>query len=396
MFDALVWLEPDLRDAGGHFLDLARAMRAAANELGLDAVVVGSREAHETIGDLTVVPALDRMSARHAPRWAGGYVIDPLLASRRIETQLRERVTPLCGPRTLVIASSANHRHYRALGSWLDGFADTEAPALALMLRVSELDAARGRRRPTAVLTRRGLRGLGRTSTRRSVRLLTDSEELAREYGELTPLPIAVVPTPYLVPAALEAPSPDPGRPLRLGFFGQARGEKGFPALVDAVDRLAASGRLDKLALTVQCYVRPGYEDQVALDSSSALAATARLLTEMLAPDQYVAELAACDAVLLPYSAERYRSRTSGVFVDALAAGRPVVTTKGSWMSRQLDRHGAGVTYDGGTGEALADAIEELRKRWPELRSAAAASAAAWRTGRHPRDMLEAVVRLFA
>jgi glycosyltransferase involved in cell wall biosynthesis len=83
------------------------------------------------------------------------------------------------------------------------------------------------------------------------------------------------------------------------------------------------------------------------------------------------------------------------VFVDALAAGRPVVTTAGSWMARQLEHHGAGVVYEGATGDALADAIEELRTRWPALRSAAAAAAPRWRVGRHPDDVLRAVVGLF-
>ncbi len=394
-FETLVWLEPDLRDAGGHFLDVARAMRNAAASRGLEVVVVGNREAPTRLADLAVVPALDRLSEQHVPRWAGGYLLDPVVASRRIRAQLREQVGHLCSARTLVVASSVNHRHYAALASWVEDVEATDAPALAVMLRASEFDGARGRRHATAVLTRIGLHALERAAEHRSVRLFTDSDELAAEYARLTSLPVAVVPTPYLVPDSIAAPATREAGALRLGFFGQARVEKGFPELTSAIERLSADGGLDGLAFTVQCYVRPGYQGQARHDASRALAVAARVLPEMLDSERYFAELASCDAVLLPYAPNRYHSRTSGVFVDALATGLPVVTTAGTWMARQLERHGAGIVYAGRTGDALASAIVELRARFPELRRDAIAAAPRWRSGRHPRDLLGAVVQLF-
>ena len=241
-------------------------MHPAATALGLEATVIGSMESPPTLADLPVFAALDRRTERHVPRWAGGYVLDPLA-----ETHLRDRVTPLCGPTTVVVASSVNHRHYGALARWLDGLDETEAPALAVMLRVSEYDAARGRWERTAFLTRRGLRALERTAKRRRVQLLTDSEALVEEYGELTSLPVAMVPIPYLIPDALVEPARATGRLLRLGFFGQARVEKGFPMLVEALELLAARHRVAGLAVTVQCYVRPGYPGQARRDRLSAL-----------------------------------------------------------------------------------------------------------------------------
>jgi glycosyltransferase involved in cell wall biosynthesis len=370
-------------------------MHAAATALGLDATVVGSRESPPTLAELPVVAALDRRNERHVPRWAGGYVLDPLVAGRRAEAHLRERVTPLCGPTTLVVASSVNHRHYGALARWLDGLDEAEAPALAVMLRVSEYDAARGRWERTAVLTRRGLRALERTARRRRVQLLTDSEPLVDEYGELTSLPVALVPIPYLIPDTLVKHATTSGRPLRLGFFGQARVEKGFPMLVEALERLAARDRVAGLTVTVQCYVRPGYPGQAGRDRLSALSESVRLVPEMLDPERYYDELVSCDGILLPYAADRYRARTSGVFADALAAGIPVVTTEGTWMARELARHGAGIVCADGDGEQLASAIEELCAESPELRRRAVAAAPRWRAGRNPGDVLRSVVGLF-
>jgi glycosyltransferase involved in cell wall biosynthesis len=370
-------------------------MHRAAIALGLEAWVVGGRESPPTLAELSVVAALDRRTERHVPRWAGGYVLDPLVADRRAEKHLRDRVTPLCGPTSVVVASSVNHRHYGALARWLDGLDEAEAPALAVMLRVSEYDAARGRWERTAVLTRRGLRELERTARHRRVHLLTDSEPLVEEYGALTSLPVALVPIPYLVPDVLVERATTSPQPLRLGFFGQARVEKGFPVLVEALDLLAARGRIAGLAVTVQCYVRPGYPGQARHDHLAALPRSVRLVPEMLDSGRYYDELISCDAVLLPYDADRYRARTSGVFADAVAAGIPVVTTHGTWMAGELGRHGAGIVCADGDGEELAGAIEELRAAWPELRRRAVEAAPRWRAGRHPREVLRSIVGLF-
>ena len=83
-------------------------MHPAATALGLEATVIGSTESPPTLADLPVFAALDRRIERHVPRWAGGYVLDPLVAGRLAETHLRDRVTPLCGPTTVVVASSVN------------------------------------------------------------------------------------------------------------------------------------------------------------------------------------------------------------------------------------------------------------------------------------------------
>ena len=399
-FERLVLLEPDLRDTGGHFHDFTNAMRLAAVAQGLRFTAVGNKTAANGFADLTVTPAFDRLSERFVPAWAGGYVLDPLVGERRFAAHLSRSVTPLCGAATVVLAATANHRHYRALASWLAGLSTVDAPALAVMLRFSEFDAVHGRWRRTAMLTRRGLHALERVANRYRVRLLTDSESLAAEYRQLTSLPVRVLPAPYLAPDRLLPSADDPSERdvLRLGFFGQARAEKGFVTLVEAIEHLAARDGLAGLALSVQCYVRIGYEGQAVHESERLRALRARalrLLPEMLDSDAYYREFTACDAMLLPYEPDRYRARTSGVFVDALAAGMPVVTTEGTWMSRELARNGAGVVIPSGDAGALVAAIETLRREWQELRGQALDVAERWRDGRRPRDFVRQTIALF-
>ena len=399
-FAHFVLLEPDLRDTGGHFHDFAAAMRIAAVQSAMRSSTVGNRAAPEGLGGLDITPALDRLSQSFVPVWAGGYALDPLIAARRFARDLDRVVTPLSGPDTLVLAATANHRHYGALARWTLGMSRAASPALAVMLRFSEFDAQKGRWRRTATLTKRGLAALARAARTRRVGLFTDSERLASEYNELAPLPIRVIPAPFLVPDGLVAATMERSAPatLRFGFFGQARAEKGFGTLVASIEDIAARGELAGISLSVKCYVRAGYGGQAHGDLERLRElglSELRLLPGMLGSDAYHREFGTCDAVLLPYAPERYRARTSGVFVDALACGMPVVTTAGSWMSGELDRHGAGLVIPADDPRALTDAIIATRRRWPDLSRRARDGAPSWRKGRRPTDFVRGVASLF-
>ncbi|NGX56917.1 MAG: hypothetical protein K1060chlam5_01170 [Candidatus Anoxychlamydiales bacterium] len=54
--------------------------------------------------------------------------------------------------------------------------------------------------------------------------------------------------------------------------------------------------------------------------------------------DEYNSLMVKSDIILLPYIAEFYRLRTSGIFVEAIAFGKIVVTTKNTWMASELEK----------------------------------------------------------
>ena len=45
--------------------------------------------------------------------------------------------------------------------------------------------------------------------------------------------------------------------------------------------------------------------------------------------------LRAADVLLMPYRVDTYKERTSGVFCEALSAGKPVIVSQGSLMGLQ-------------------------------------------------------------
>ena len=83
-----------------------------------------------------------------------------------------------------------------------------------------------------------------------------------------------------------------------------------------------------------------------------------RLLPDAMEADAYRALFRGA-IVLQPHDAATFADRVSGVTLDALAAGAPVITTAGTWMARLVAQDGTGIATDDlgpGTPEAL-DAI---------------------------------------
>ncbi len=205
------------------------------------------------------------------------------------------------------------------------------------------------------------------------IRFASDSARLARRLARLVGLPVEVLPIPH-TPASPPAPPPPHDRPMHCVSLGNARDEKGFAEILAAITILReAPGGLSGLRFTLQA-------NDLSAVLAEPLAAFQRdmppevtLLHEALEPAAYDALLGESDLVLLPYWRSIYEARTSGVLLEALAAGRPVICTAQTWMADELALHGAGIEVPERDPQALARAITAARAAWPALASRAPA-----------------------
>ena len=390
--ERLLLLDPELGNPGGHYAGFAEVIRLACKRAGIGFEALG--------GTGSAAAVFDGIAAEYVPRWLGGALVNPWIGARKMRQQLDRDVSGRCDSRTLVFAATANHRHYAALGGWLAGLPAEFAPPLAVMLRFPEYDARRGAWSPTVHLTRFGLRRLEAVAPRRSLRLVADSDGLAAEYRQLTRLPVAELPIPHMLPESRGERLRAANAPLRFGFFGEARREKGFEILLEALEMLSSAGQLGGLEFVVQSYVRDGFAAQAALGAANRLAGrprqNVRLIEGEMDAARFADEVFACDVLVLPYLAECYRTRNSGIFTDALAAGVAVVVTEGTWMAEQLQKHpGAGVCVPDRDPRALAAAVARMAGRPGFVRAGARTEAAAWREAHDPALFLRGLVELF-
>ena len=84
-----------------------------------------------------------------------------------------------------------------------------------------------------------------------------------------------------------------------------------------------------------------------------------------LSPQDYGRAICMANVVLMPYTTDAYKYRTSGIFADCAAYGKVAVVPDGTWMARQIEnKHAAGVIYRtamvSSISEAVLDAIDNL------------------------------------
>src|SRR5207244_6864059 len=105
------------------------------------------------------------------------------------------------------------------------------------------------------------------------------------------------------------------------------------------------------------------------------------LLYRPLSGPEYYRQLGEMDIVLLPYLAECYRRRSSGIFAQAVATGKIVVAPRGTTMAAWVEHFGIGscILYDDASD--LPAAVAEAIERCPSLRDAAREVGREWLAG---------------
>jgi len=365
-------VDPNLKSLHGHYFGYAARVGRAAESLGVHAVILGSAEL-----DLPTVtpPVLPSFSQTYWQEMQPEHGEDPYLhlgtSARRFADELASALA-----RWEVTADDALFLPYANLAE-LEGVGllanrlGAALPRLSLLFRrdVDEqgLDAGVGPRTIGALL-RRALGTLRAHPAADRIRVFTDSDTLTDDYAERLQVRVQTAPIPVDERFTALA-SPRAPRPVVISYFGDARTEKGYHRLPGAIGRLVpALDRGDLRVVAQSNFNVPGGEPGIA--AAKRVLAEQRgidVLHEPLHDDEYALYLGESHLVLLPYDADRYVARTSGILAEAVHAGVPVVVPEGTWLSEQLRRHGAGVTFDARQAGSFEDAVERALARLPEL-----------------------------
>lgn len=200
------------------------------------------------------------------------------------------------------------------------------------------------------------------------------TERLAADLSEILGTKVAYLPMPLPYgrpPAAPPAPRP------RVAILGGLRREKGsyrIPAIV------AATRALLDVDFLIQLSNDSLPADDVARVARVANEPNVDVLRDALPPAEYEAALASADLALFPYEVIPYRQRSSGVFGEAVAFGKPVVVTPGTWLAEQIAAgRAAGVVAADESPESFARAIAQCVADLGALRAAAESKSEAWR-----------------
>jgi glycosyltransferase involved in cell wall biosynthesis len=147
---------------------------------------------------------------------------------------------------------------------------------------------------------------------------------------------------------------------VSFGYFGEAREEKGFHLLPDIIEEVVGAHGAGRVRFSIQVTAAPGNDTEAVRTARARLeriaktwqeSGTLRLYAETFRDmNAYYAALAGCDALLLPYDAGYYQFRGSGVALEALALGIPIIVPAGTDMA--VTFAGAGCVVAAGNGSA--------------------------------------------
>lgn len=289
---------------------------------------------------------------------------------------------------SVVFAHMITSRQLLAWAWWCDLMPPENCPRIVLLLRYQKefYDDP---------ICRRAFRTLERAARSRPIRLATDSARLADDYSSLTSLPFEVLAIPHTCNASHVAPTPQSTpEPLRVVSLGNARDEKGFFEIMRAADLLRPELEAGRLELVLQC--NNPWPDQLATEIeqwADSLPQGVTLIRKPLDTEAYYELLNDSDIVLLPYWRSIYASRTSGVFVEALAAGKPVVASSETWMSDCLGEYGAGTTCCERDPRSLVEAIRRVADDIEHYSRAARTASARWLKFHSAATLVDQLIR---
>jgi glycosyltransferase involved in cell wall biosynthesis len=141
---------------------------------------------------------------------------------------------------------------------------------------------------------------------------------------------------------------PEPGKPVRLVFFGRIKAYKGLDLLLDAVSRLQTER---PVSLTIA-----GQGSLVPYAGALAALKSVRVINDWIAEGDVAGILDAADLLVAPY----IEASQSGVIPSAYGLGLPVVATPVGGLAEQIHPGETGLLAAAPTAAALADAIRQM------------------------------------
>lgn len=363
---AFIVFDPFLRALGGHQVPYIDAISREARERGMAV----SCAAGITLED----DVLAWLAANDLPLWKGSWTATTATFPSRF-------VNWLVGSATLTVdlVRIARTTQSTTVIFIPSGMADTvmgavfAAPLLPSRVQIVFQLMAWDRREAEdrwawgTVALRKSAERILRHARLHKTSILTDQRSIAETLHRRSGILVPVVPMP-ITWARYPDIRPGSRRNPVVGFLGQARTEKGFFHLCDAISIVGPD--IDFFVQATYFDNRQRLERAVATVGQKA---NVTLLQDVMSNDEFPALLDRVDILVLPYSPADYGNRSSAILIEAAGCGKPVVVPAGTTLASAVDAFAAGVVYGPWTPEALAEAIEKAVREFESLQRAALA-----------------------
>ena len=166
-----------------------------------------------------------------------------------------------------------------------------------------------------------------------------------------------------------------------LLYAGAARQDKGFGKVVALVERLRERGEKWPISVQISADHYGKYDEQTLTDIArleQCVYSGLRMIRRPLSPSDYSA-LFPGGICLQPYDRSAFRDRASGVTMDALVHGCPVIAPSGTWIADMVTRNRAGLVLEKFDPDSIIMAARRVIDDYAVYRKNALAGGAALR-----------------
>lgn len=370
-----VIVDPALRAMGGHHFNAVLELRRELDALGMEHRCLGSAFADDqTVSALGCLPTFGTSvygrtyaSASEFEEKVRETARDLSQGLRRLGVEPDLFILPCCD-QVLALAMARQTTLWRRRAS----------PGLLLWILLpprhdrafDEPDCARFREE-----CRIGFQALQRSAKGR-MKGYCETRPLADAYRVLTGLQLSVAAGPGLLQETLTRPRAASLGDITVAAAGFANRAKGYGLLPGAIASVLATKANVRFRIHGIVQGSDAEEQQPLFDALSALGPRVAVRTDVMPATDYAEWLRAADLVLLPYDPAVYRTRGSGLFVEARRLGIPVIVTQGCAFAEEAFAGGWGTPIARPDEASVAAAVLEAYRRFDEMKPQARAAAA--------------------
>ena len=377
----------------GHHYNFNFSLIEQWKDRGLPFLTLGHSHYDETVGRELRIQPVFQATQYDGPAAAAAVNISPKpalqLLARALFIDLVKHSSLIGQPGDVVVFQIVNAGMLLAAAAWLRDFHHTwDGPVVLYFMGVDYSESDEDGWNGMADLYRAGFRILSGIPAVR-LRLIAEHQEIAHRLENLCGRSFPIAEAPHFKPGSqilrlleMATAKEGSGTPVRIGYLGHARSERGahlVPRIVQDTRRIAG----DRAAFLVHMDLASWHKQQVCPDLRERLMDLApghiqRLCFGDLTMEAYYDFLGDIDLLLLPYGG-RASQAGSGVYFEALACGKPMVVPRNSFMHRHQERLGGGfVTFDTMDESSIAAAVVVAIDAFPELQARAMKVGPAW------------------
>ena len=174
----------------------------------------------------------------------------------------------------------------------------------------------------------------------------------------------------------------------KILFAGAARADKGFAHAVNLACGFKRNNINTKFTIQISKPNSNKYDKETE-DNINRLKVNRTdnltLLEDTQSEDNYL-NLFINSICLLPYCSKSYNDKFSGVTLDALYTGCPIITTKDTWMGDTVQQYQAGLALDNFEYNTLKTAIDEIIQNFAKFNTNAIKAGQELKKLHHPAN----------